>query len=101
MKATVDGVEVQIEESPAFTYSFLDHIDIGKTKGDYSTEISITPTNGSRLLLGSENMQEVLTKRDFDFRMGNDGFAFWASKLRIKAWSKDNIEATAYGGIMD
>ena len=91
MKATVDGVEVQIEESPAFTYSFLDHIDIGKTKGDYSTEISITPTNGSRLLLGSENMQEVLTKRDFDFRMGNDGFAFWASKLRIKAWSKPAI----------
>ena len=101
MKATVDGVEVQIEESPAFTYSFLDHIDIGKTKGDYSTEISITPTNGSRLLLGSENMQEVPTKRDFDFRMGNDGFAFWASKLRIKAWSKDSIEATAYGGVMD
>jgi len=98
MNATVDDIDVHIEEAPAFTYSLYDHIDIGKVKGDNSTAIDIIPTNAARAVLGSENMQEQPTSRSRTLRIGEEGATYWKGDVRVEQWTRDVIRCSSVGG---
>ena len=98
MIATVDDIEVHIGQSPGFTYSLYDHIDIGKVQGDRSTSIDIEATNMARVALGSENMQEQPASRSKVLRIGEQGATYWKGDVRVEEWDRDTIKCTSVGG---
>lgn len=98
MNATIDGEEVNIEEAPAFSFSLYDHIELGRVRGDNSTNIDVVLTNAARRVLGSSSMQEVPAQRSHVLRIGEEGATYWKGDVRVESWADLVARCSSVGG---
>ncbi len=100
MRATIDGVEVYMDDGqlPAFSLSVNNLTDPSVVKGATSTTIRVIATKEARRVLGGEGMAEVPRNGRPVLRIGDDSVDLFVSEMRVLEQNRDQIQCVAVSG---
>lgn len=98
MRATVDGVEVDMNPSDVgFTFSTGDPLDPGAVTGNRSTTIKMTATNRTCALLGGPSMSERTISGSPVLRIQEGGTVYLEQPIRPVQWDRDEVSCVSVG----